>query len=258
MNRELLYMGSFYPDSKEDIDNFISENLKEKSTVKGLKGIILPHAGWIYSGFTALTGLCNKPDKNIDRIYLIGPSHRFNFKGIALSHFVSYKTVNSKFFIDKKTEEQLLAIEDVNIIDDAHIHEHSLEVELEFLKHFYPNAKLIPIVAGRDSIKPLKKILTHSLFEQNSLTILSTDLSHYKPYNEAKDIDYKTIKKIEKSEKILEYNDACGSSIVNAFIEINKNKDFTLNLFDYRNSGDTAGDKLSVVGYCSMGIILNE
>ncbi len=257
MNRELLYRGAFYPKSKEEINNFISENLKDETTIAGLKGIILPHAGWIYSGATALNGLCYKSDKDIDRIYLIGPSHRFNFKGVALSRFVAYETVDSQFYLDKTTEEQLLKIEDVNVMDDAHIHEHSLEVELEFLKYFYPDVKLIPIVAGRDSSKPLKEILKRSLFEENSLTILSTDLSHYQPYDEAKDNDAKTIKKIVKSEEILDYNDACGSSIVNALIEINKNRLFTLNLIDYKNSGDTAGDKLSVVGYCSMGIVSN-
>jgi MEMO1 family protein len=257
MNRELLYRGSFYPKTKEEIDSFISINSEKSSIIKNLKGVILPHAGWIYSGITALKGLSNIPDKKIERIYLIGPSHRFNFKGVALSRFTTYDTIDSQFYLDKNTEEQLLNIQDVNVVDDAHIHEHSLEVQLEFIKNIYPEVKLIPIIAGRDSIKPLKEILSRTLKEDNSLTILSSDLSHYKPYKEANQSDKKTIKKILNGTEALDYNDACGSTIINALIEINKHKDYKIELLDYRNSGDTAGDKLSVVGYCSMGITKN-
>lgn len=258
MNRELLYRGTFYPDSKKEIDSFINNNIIKQKIVNGLRGIILPHAGWIYSGVTALKGLCHRPLNKVKRIYLIGPSHRFNFKGVALSRFKTYDTLDSEYYIDKNTEEQLLNIEGVNVLDDAHINEHSLEVELEFLKYFYPEIKLIPIIAGRDSIEPLTKILNRSLFEENSLTILSTDLSHYMPYIEALNMDKNTINKIKKCDGLVDSNNVCGSTIVNAFINLNEKKQFKLDLFDYRNSGDTAGDKLSVVGYCSMGIILNE
>jgi hypothetical protein len=257
MNRELLYSGSFYPKSREDIDSFISLNSDKKKMMDGLRGIILPHAGWIYSGITALKGLSNRPNEKIVRIYLIGPSHRFNFSGVALSRFTKYETVDSEFYLDKSTEEQLLNIENVSVVDDAHLYEHSLEVHLEFIKKIYPDVKLIPIVAGRNSIKPLTEILNRSLNEDNSLTILSSDLSHYMPYDEAQKTDKNTIQKILKCSNHLDYNDACGSSIINAFIEINKTENYKIELFDYRNSGDTAGDKLSVVGYCSMGIIKN-
>lgn len=257
MKRELRYKGSFYPKTEIEVRNYIRDTYTEVSQIENLKGIIVPHAGWVYSGGTAIRGFSHIPMEEIQNIYLIGPSHHFRFQGVAISGFTTYETLGDGFNINKDIEKELLQIPDVNIVDNAHINEHSLEVELEFLKHFYSKASLIPIVAGRNADKPLRAILERSLNETGSITIISSDLSHYNPYPVAEKLDRKTIELIKNGNGYLDFKDACGSSILNALIEVNKDSDFCINLIEYKNSGDTAGDKKSVVGYCSMEIITN-
>lgn len=257
MVRELQYRGSFYPEDIEDMKNFITENIPKKEIKSNLKGIIVPHAGWIYSGYTAAKGFSHTPKENTKRIYLIGPSHRFHFNGVATSSYSEYETPFGNFKLDKSRERHLLDIDGVEEIDEAHIFEHSLEVELPFLKALYPKALLIPLVAGSGSTPVLSRILKRSLNEEESFTVISSDLSHFQPYDSAKDRDISTIKSIISGNKELSPHDACGSVTINALIKIIKEMSIKVELIDYTNSGDTAGDKDSVVGYCSMEIMTN-
>lgn len=255
MIRELQYKGSFYPEEVEDIENFIDKNLENIEKIEGLRGIIVPHAGWIYSGHTASKGFSHIPKDEVKKIYLIGPSHRFYFKGVALSSYSEYETPFGNYTLDKEYQEKLLEIPGVGIVDEAHIYEHSLEVELPFLKKIYPNAKLIPIVAGANSTTPLNKIIHECIKTKDSFIVISSDLSHYKPYKVAKEVDLKSIKKIVSASGPIDSNSACGSVIINALFDSVNNGTIKLELIDYTNSGDTAGDKDSVVGYCSMEIL---
>lgn len=255
MKRDLMYKGSFYPEDVESIKNFITDNMDNIEKIEGLKGLIVPHAGWIYSGFTASKGFSHIPKEKVERIYLFGPSHRFHFNGVAISSFDEYETPLGSFKVDKETEKGLLDFPGVGVVDEAHTFEHSLEVELPFLKHIYPDAQLIPIVAGAKSTKILAKILNKTLSEDGALTVISSDLSHYKPYDVAKEIDSNSIKQITSAVEPVDSKSACGSVIINSLIEVVQNSKLEINLINYCNSGDTAGDKESVVGYCSMEIL---
>ncbi|MGL1891171.1 MAG: AmmeMemoRadiSam system protein B [Spirochaetaceae bacterium] len=253
MKRELSFSGTFYPGSEKEIKKFIENNREPITKENNLKGLILPHAGWIYSGVTALKGYSFSPNENIDDILLIGPSHRVPFKGVASSTFKAYKTLTGEISINESLIKELEEIIELEVLDQAHNYEHSLEVQLEFIKEFYPNANIVPLVVGSNAQKKVEKILNITLNRPNTLTILSSDLSHYLSYSEAITRDRETIKKIEDFSKIIG-EDACGAILINAFTSLNKNKDFIVKLFDYRNSGDTAGDKKAVVGYAAMGI----
>ncbi len=256
MNRKLQYPGAFYPKELAEINDFFKSHLKENTRVKNLKGLIVPHAGWIYSGITAAKGFSHTPIENVDTIYLIGPSHRFPLIGVALSNFHIYETPIGDFDIDGNKSKELMKISGVKIITEAHEHEHSLEVELPFLKKVYPDANLVPMVAGASSTEVLSEILLKTLNEENSLTIISSDLSHFLPYKIAQKKDLESINKVILGETI-NSDDACGSDIINALVEIQTQSNIEINLIDYTNSGDTAGDEDSVVGYCAMEIINN-
>lgn len=253
MIREMVYSGSFYPGNIDEIDKFILENNYEEESVNKLKGLIVPHAGWIYSGYTALMGFSKNTNYNVDKVLLIGPSHRVPFKGVAVTDYSHYETPYGKMEIDTDFNNEIKKISGVRVIDEAHQYEHSLEVQLPFIIKKYPNAKLIPVVAGSASVPVLKKVLKSALKKDNLLVVVSSDLSHYHKYNDAVEIDKKTVNHILNGEKI-DSEDACGSVIINALIELSKDGIIDMELIDYRNSGDTAGDKDRVVGYCSMEI----
>lgn len=246
MRRELSFSGSFYPESIDKIEDFIERNTLDIERVENLRGIVVPHAGWIYSGEVALSGFTKQPKKNPNRVILIGPSHRVPFKGLAITNFNTYKTPFGDMDLDVDFYNSIIDLPGVRVIDDAHIYEHSLEVQLPFIKHFYPKAMLIPLVAGSSSDKILSKILRN--LDNDIFIICSSDLSHYNNYIDAIDIDSTTIRSLTMGDRVTP-GAACGSVVLNSL------SDFKLKLIKYCNSGDTAGDRDRVVGYCSMEIL---
>ena len=185
MDRELLYNGSFYPSKLDEILNFINSYQIKNSVQNRIVGYILPHAGWIYSGKVTLKALSYKPVFPVKNIILLGPSHRVGFTGAAVCSFNKYLTVNSSFNINTELRNELLNIKNVTINNKAHSLEHSLEVQLEFLKYLYPNSKLLPVVVGNNSILSVENILKTVINIKNSIIIISSDLSHYIPYKQA-------------------------------------------------------------------------
>lgn len=253
MIREIVYSGSFYPGSNREIEEFILNNNCKEEIVEKLRGVLLPHAGWIYSGVTALKGFSKKTNSKVKRVLLIGPSHRVPFKGVATCNYTHYETPLGKIEIDDEFYSEIASINGVRAIDEAHEYEHSLEVQLPFIMKKFNEIKLIPLVAGSASIPTIKKILKKALNHKDIFICISSDLSHYHKYDDAVTIDQETIEKILKGEKI-DSESACGSVIINALNELSKEGLISTELIDYRNSGDTAGDKYRVVGYCSMEI----
>ncbi len=254
MVRDLMFNGQFYPEKIDAVENFIFNNAPAQSFDNNLVGLIVPHAGWVYSGITALKGYSVKTNRKIDNIYLIGPSHRFPFIGVALADYTALKTISSQISVNFELQKEFSSIENVLINNDAHKFEHSLEVQLEFIKYYYPDSTIVPIVAGFRSSDTLSKIIDLCLNDKDSLTVISSDLSHYQNYFVAQKQDSQTLKKIELS-KLIDDKDACGHEVINGFIKSNTFNRYRTKLLDYRNSGDTAGSKDSVVGYCAMEII---
>lgn len=255
MNRTPAVAGSFYPADAHKLQAGIVHYLQDvKTTGKVPKAIIAPHAGHIYSGpiaASAYARLQTAADK-IKRVILIGPSHRVAFRGLAMTGCDSYSTPlgNIKLDIDSMTALQQFPF--TGYLEQAHTHEHSLEVHLPFLQSVLDDFTLVPIVTGDASPEQVAKVLEQLWGGEETLLVISSDLSHYHDYASAQRLDRHTSQLIET----LQYDGitseaACGKVPICGLLKLLEQKGLTIKTIDLRNSGDTAGDKNRVVGYGS-------
>jgi len=236
--------GSFYPKEKEELLSLLEELYKisaEKPVERGAYILIVPHAGYIFSGQVAMTGFLSiEPPKNTTFL-LIGPSHYYPLRSLAGTDFRFWETPLGKA--------EVLSLKALPVFNEAHIPEHSLEVEIPFLQFLFGKIKIIPILVGYHLQASEKNLLLSAL--ENHPLIISSDFSHYLPYEEARIRDNETIGKILAKEKIESY-EACGATAINLGVEIARELELKPRLLEYLNSGDTFGDKNSVVGYASI------
>lgn len=255
--RKPAVAGAFYPADPQVIKEELVSYLKAvpEQEIKGeLKALIVPHAGTIYSGPTAAYGyslLGKLKGKEEMVILLIGPAHFVSFSGAATFISEAWETPLGSVPIHPKTKDLVEKGKGI-IIDsqEAHFQEHSLEVQLPFLQLVLENWTLIPLVCGEVEPKKLAQVLD-SFIDQKTFLLISSDLSHYYPYEVARKIDQKANEAIpaldiNRTEKEVE---ACGKTGILTLMEIAKKRNWQGKLLDYRNSGDTAGDHSQVVGY---------
>jgi len=246
--RDAVYAGSFYPKDKNEIKKMINSFLKNdlKKLNGKLKGLIVPHAGYIYSGVVAGYGFKLLKESKKEKIILFGPSHHNYLEG-AFGF--------SGNWITPLGETKIVSIDLPIILNDK---EHSLEVQLPFLQSIIPNSKLTitPIIYGDISSEELADIINIEK-KDDSILIASSDLSHYLSYDIAKKVDSHTIQLILNLdfEKFLSEGDACGKIGIGALMILAKKNKWKTILLDYKNSGDTKGDKESVVGYACIAFI---
>jgi AmmeMemoRadiSam system protein B len=245
--------GIFYPADPLHLKKTISDYLAG-ATTEGIvpKAIIVPHAGYIYSGPIAATAYARLiPAGNcITRVVLIGPSHRVAFPGLAISNTTAYSTPLGEVFLDTKAIAKLDQLPYVNYIEQAHHLEHSLEVHVPFLQSVLPNFSLIPIVTGDTSADQVCEVLELLWGGEETLLVISSDLSHYHDYATAQQIDQKTSHLIEEHQyQNLTSENACGQLPISGLLKLLAKKSLAIKTIDLRNSGDTAGDKQRVVGY---------
>ncbi len=262
MIRKSAAAGSFYPDDKTNLLNMINgflENEKEFE-IKNIKGVIVPHAGYIYSGRTA--GKAFKYLENLQNkkwnIFLIGAAHRFPIY-VSVGNYDYYETPLGKAPVSKKICEEILKNDKFEFVELAHKMEHSLEVEIPFLqKIFKDNFEIIPILTGVISSYMLLNAIEKYFTDDNNLFIFSTDMSHFLYREQAEKIDKHSID-IIAGKKIFEkeYINACGQIPVVTSMLLAKENNYDIKLIDYSDSGDTTGDTDSVVGYASFVIYKN-
>ncbi len=261
MKREMSVNGSFYPASCKEIEEMIvyfnlklDKVLKEGSfSVLKPKALIVPHAGYIYSGFTANIAYRMLENFNYDRVIVIGPSHKVYINGISGSFFDSYETPCGKLEIDQIYLSELSQKFDIKFVQNAH-REHSTEVQMPFLKRYFPDIKVIELVYGDLSYGDLSKIVEFLLKNDSNLVIISTDLSHFYNQEKAHALDSQCIKAIDELDvDMLESGEceACGKIGVAALTSAAKKLNLKSKILDYRTSGDITADKSSVVGYMS-------
>jgi AmmeMemoRadiSam system protein B len=257
--------GSFYPAQATQLNQEVMlllsavkltkpvEKILEK---KGPKALIVPHAGYCYSGAIAASAYaCLKKSANaIHRVILLGPSHQVAFQGCAIPSHDMFTSPNGEIRIDQQACKQLLDLGLVSIIDQAHVWEHSLEVQLPFLHFCLPSFQLVPIVVGRCPPEIIANIVTVFAQSPDTLVVVSSDLSHYHGYLDAQDIDHKTITKIEHLEPIIQADEACGCDAINGLLYFCNLHHWQVQLIQQANSGDSSpyGDKNKVVGYASF------
>ncbi|MCX4025677.1 AmmeMemoRadiSam system protein B [Endozoicomonas sp. SM1973] len=250
--RQPAVAGMFYPESPQDLGNTVKSLLAIDDPITMVpKVLIVPHAGYIYSGTVAAKAYhLLEPLKNtIQRVVMFGPSHRVPFTGLALPAAEAFNTPLGMINIDKIAIEQAAQLEDVQILDIAHTHEHCLEVQLPFLQTMLASFKLIPFVVGHASAESVANVIEQFWGGPETLIVISSDLSHYHPYQEAKTIDAATTEKIKLLDYHLHGEEACGCKPINGILLTAKRKGLEVTTLDTRNSGDTAGPKDTVVGY---------
>ncbi|MCU7905043.1 MAG: AmmeMemoRadiSam system protein B [Candidatus Thiodiazotropha sp. (ex Epidulcina cf. delphinae)] len=216
------------------------------------KAVIAPHAGYIYSGpiaASAYARLLSVRDL-INRVVLLGPSHRVPFDGLAISEADYFRTPLGDIPLDRKALRTVEDLPQVVRLEAAHANEHSLEVQLPFLQLVLGEFELIPLVVGDTSGKEAAEILAHLWGGAETLVVISSDLSHYHDYLTAQRMDQATSEAIiTLHPEALGFDDACGRIPVQGLLLEAKRLGLQGELVDLRNSGDTAGSKNQVVGY---------
>jgi len=253
MNRKPAVAGSFYPDQPRQLHEAVARFLNDAETnAKVPKAMIVPHAGYIYSGPIAATAYARlKPAADtITRVVLIGPSHRVAFRGLAVSRADTYSTPLGDVSLDRTAIEALVMLPFVEYLEQAHTFEHSLEVHLPFLQEVLRDFTLVPIVAGEASADQVCQVLEQLWGGDETLLVISSDLSHYHDYATARRLDQSTSDLIEMLQyKSITSEAACGKVPVSGLLKLLEQKSLHIKTIDLRNSGDTAGDKQRVVGY---------
>jgi AmmeMemoRadiSam system radical SAM enzyme/AmmeMemoRadiSam system protein B len=261
--RDMSFAGSFYSANCTEIEKQFAHfdtmlqnsDFKAPTNIEPL-AIIVPHAGYIYSGFTANVAYSIVKNLNPKRVLLIGPSHRVAFEGGSVAMFDRYTTVCGDIVIDKNYGTLLLKqFPFLNFNLDAH-NEHSTETQSLFIKKTFPNSKIVEIVYGRVDYESIAKVIEFAFQDNDTFVVISTDLSHFYPQSKANQLDSICLEAIAKLDLTI-WNkgcEACGRVGVKALIEVSKRKGLKSRLLDYRTSADVTKDDTRVVGYTSAVI----
>lgn len=252
-NREPAVAGLFYPSQTSDLKQSLDECFSMAiSNDVAPKALVVPHAGYIYSGPVAASAYktLDSLTTDIERVVLIGPAHRVAFKGLAVPAVDTFGTPLGDVEVDVDTVHELVEAGQVMVNDLAHKDEHSIEVQLPFLQSKLNNFKLVPILVGDTTTADVAELLKSLWDDEHTLIVVSTDLSHYHRYQDAQILDKLTSDAVMKlqSKRIHSVN-ACGGVALRALLDVAKDKHMHAELLDLRNSGDTVGDKGRVVGY---------
>jgi AmmeMemoRadiSam system protein B len=258
MNRQPAVAGSFYPANPQQLQQMLSEYLHvADSNAKAPKAIIAPHAGYIYSGAIAASVYARLKSVRhiIKRVVIVAPSHRVAFYGMALSEAEHFITPLGSIAVDMQGIQAIAQLPFVHYLEQAHAQEHSLEVHLPFLQMTLDDFCIVPIVVGEATPEQVSSVLQTLWGGEETLIVISSDLSHYHDYATAQQLDQATSNAIENLQyEQLSFESACGKIPVSGLLKLARDHSLVVKNIDLRNSGDTAGDKQRVVGYGSFVI----
>jgi AmmeMemoRadiSam system protein B len=271
--REPAVAGMFYPLDQAVLDHEVDALLRraEVKEVRGeLRGLISPHAGYIYSGYTAANGYRLLEGKSVRTVVIIAPSHREYFRGVSVYSGSAYRTPLGILEVDEELRAEL--VEDEGVINASimgHRDEHAIEVQLPFLQKVLRNFKILPIVMGdqrREFCMALGERLGSILKGKDALLVASTDLSHYYSYDVARKLDQVIIDHVREfdEESLLtdfetQRAEACGGGpMVAMLVAAKKLGGDRVEILHYCNSGDVTGDKDGVVGYLSAAVVRGD
>lgn len=252
--RQPAVAGMFYPDSPVVLKDMVSEYLHQakQSAEPAPKAIIVPHAGYVYSGPVAASAYSRllPVHDQIRTVVLLGPAHRVPFRGLAVSSADYFRTPLGDIELDQDAIQRIMQLPQVSVLDEAHAMEHSLEVHLPFLQMVLDDFKLIPFVVGDANAAEVDEVLEQLWGGPETLIVISSDLSHYHDYLTAQTMDQRTSKAIEGLHpEQIHFDDACGRNPVTGLLLAAKKHGLHATTVDLRNSGDTAGPRDQVVGY---------
>ncbi len=250
----------FYPADAQELQGMIGGYLREAAegteTTRVPKAIIVPHAGYVYSGPVAASAYARllPARQKIRHVVLLGPSHRVPLLGLASSGADAFSTPLGTIPLDRKAIDNIEQLPQVHRLDEAHALEHSLEVQLPFLQEVLDDFTLVPLVVGDAAPTEVAEVLERLWNGQETLVVVSSDLSHYHDYDTASVLDSATSQAIEQLQlERIHGENACGCRAINGLLYLLRKRapkpgrhGRTL---DLRNSGDTAGPRDRVVGY---------
>lgn len=256
--RPAAVAGSFYPGNATELQGMLDDMLAAANSQGAVpKVIVAPHAGYIYSGPVAASvyKLLQPVHDRIKRVILLGPSHRVPLAGMATTSADYYSTPLGEVAIDRDAVNTIQALPAVMEADLAHAQEHSLEVHVPFLQAVLDDFSLVPLVVGETNAEDVANVLQTLWGGDETLIVISSDLSHYHDYASAQRLDSATSDAIAhlRSQDI-GYEDACGRNPLCGALEIAKQRGMHVETIDLRNSGDTAGPRDRVVGYGAYAI----
>lgn len=260
--RKLAVAGQFYPDTKDEIKRYIDHfnNILEKNSVVKDQSIqpralIVPHAGYIYSGFTANIAYKYIPE-GIKNIIVIGPSHKYGFEGASGALYDIYPTPIGDLEINSKLTKELISKYPFLGFNDEVHSEHSTETQFPFIKNYSTDAKVVEIVYSKIAHTHIANLIEDLLEDKDNFVVISTDLSHFYDQKTANSLDNICLVSIEKKDiSIMDKGcEACGMTGVKAILEVCNKKDLKTKILDYRTSADASNDTKRVVGYTSVVI----
>lgn len=219
------------------------------------KALVVPHAGLQFSGSVAATAYATlKPFRDqIKRVVLVGPSHHFKYDGLATSSANGFATPLGTVVVDRDGVVQAQSVLDVHVDDRVHQDEHSLELQLPFLQKVLGDFSFIPLAVGNTTPDRVAEVLNRLWGSQETLIVVSSDLSHYHRYPDAVQIDGETARMIgQRQWESLTSSHACGYRGIAGLLQVADARGLSVSTIDLRNSGDTAGGKHWVVGYGSF------
>lgn len=257
--RQPAVAGAFYPGqgpvlSKDVMALLAAARPGTDPAATAPKAIIVPHAGYVYSGATAALAYARLASARatIRRVVLLGPVHRVPVRGLALPGVDSFATPLGNIEVDQDAVAAIASWRQVVVSPAAHALEHSLEVQLPFLQSVLDDFKLVPLAVGDATPAEVAQVLETAWGGEETLIVISSDLSHFLPYRTAQAVDQATAQSILAMDSSLTHEQACGGTPVNGLLLAARQRRLQPELLGLCNSGDTAGDKGRVVGYASF------
>jgi len=256
--RAAAVAGYFYEADPGRLHHHVDELLNAASAQSGAfpGALIVPHAGYIYSGPTAAHAykcLLSDPGQ-VRRVLLLGPAHRVYVDGMAIPSVECFSTPLGDIPLDREALDRIGELPGVEISDEAHRQEHSLEVQLPFLQSVLGDFSLVPIVVGGAGAEQVAAVIDMLGAETGTLVVISSDLSHFHEYREAQRIDSATCERILARSTSLVGEEACGARAINGLMASHIVDGLEIELLDACNSGDTAGTPDRVVGYAAFAL----
>lgn len=247
--------GMFYPADPRQLAHDVQQLLTAARPHALIpKALIVPHAGYIYSGAIAATAYATLHPiaAHIRRVVLLGPTHRVAVRGLALPEADAFDTPLGRVMLDTAAARTIAHLPQVSVSAQAHALEHSLEVQLPFLQSILPDFTLLPLAVGMASAEEVAEVLDALWGGEETLIVISSDLSHYLPYATAQRVDGETVQSILDLRQPIAHDHACGGTPISGLIVAAQKHQLTPHLLDLRNSGDTAGSRDRVVGYAAL------
>jgi MEMO1 family protein len=250
--------GLFYPGTADELSATVGRALEStRAAPDGRdlpKALIVPHAGYVYSAPIAAEAFARlRPAKGtIRRVVIAGPAHRVPVRGIAVPSVDAFDTPLGALAVDRDAIAAIAGMPGVVVSDAAHAEEHALEVQLPFLQVALGDVAIVPLCIGAAGASQVADVLERLWGGRETLVVVSSDLSHYLRYEDARAADAATARSILALAPEIGHEQACGATPIAGLLEVARRRGLSPELLDLRNSGDTAGDRRRVVGYASF------